>query len=295
VTPDALSILSLACFAIGAVVAIAGFRFAAWRKASAQFAAVGLGVVFKTVAIGVGCANSDTHFFNSSSEIWGLLAWALAVSFLLALAVSGARSLGAIVLPLVVALMVLALVSSQTSQDLGIPAGHLFAIHIITAFLGYGLFLTACGASVLYLEQARLLKRKIFGAIFNDLPSLERLERLEIICAWLGLAAFSIAIATGAIQAGRLNKAFWSEPKYLSSLLTWLIFGILVIGRAARWLHGRAAAKFVLAGAGLVLVTFALSHPITHGTPAFRRPNADKTYVLCARAGGTPAVRGSCS
>jgi ABC-type uncharacterized transport system permease subunit len=261
VTPETLSILSLACFAFGAVVAIGGFYYEWGRNTSLQLIAVALGVLFKTAAIGAGCARHDTHFFNSSSEIWGLLAWALGVSHLLGLAVSSARSMGAIVLPLVVALMVMALLSSQRSEDLGIPAGRLFAMHIITAFLGYGLFLTACGASVLYLEQARLLKRKIFGVLFKDLPSLERLERLATICAWLGLAAFTIAIATGAVQAGRLNKAFWSEPKYLSSLLTWLIFGILVIGRAAKWLHGRAAAKFMLAGAGLVLVTFALSHP----------------------------------
>jgi ABC-type uncharacterized transport system permease subunit len=263
VDPFVLSILSLLCFAFGAVVSIAGFRYEAWRKTSALFVAVGLGVLLKTAAIGAGCAGRDTHFFNSASEMWGLLAWALAVSFLVALAVSAARSLGAVVLPLVVALMLLAMFSSQNSTNLGVPAGRLFAMHIVTAFLGYGLFLTACGASVLYLEQARLLKRKLFGVIFRDLPSLERLERLEIICAWLGLAVFSVAIATGAIQAERLNKSFWGEPKFVSALLTWLIFGTLVIGRAVRWLHGRSAAKFVLAGAGLVLVTFALSHPQT--------------------------------
>ena len=259
-TPEELTIFALISFGFGALAAIAGFRYATWRNAGIQLGAVGLGMAFKTAAIGLGCINTDTHFFNSHSEIYGMLAWALGFSLLIALAISAARSLSAIVLPMVVVLLVLAQLASRQPQPTGIPPGRLFALHIVTAFLGYGLFLTACGASVLYLEQASMLKRKIFGALFKDLPSLERLEHLEMICAWLGLVAFTIAIVTGAMQASSMQKAFWTEPKYLSTLLTWLIFGSLVIGRAARWLSGRAAAKFVLAGATLVLVTLALSH-----------------------------------
>ena len=259
-TPETLSILALIAFAFGAAAAIAGFRYEAWRNNAIQLTAVGLGMAFKTAAIGVGCVAADTHFFNSSSEIYGLLAWALGFSLLVALAVSAARSLSAVILPLVVILLTVALLSSRESQPTGIPPGRLFSVHLLTAFLGYGLFLTACGASVLYLEQASLLKRKIFGAIFKDLPSLERLERLELICAWLGLTAFTIAIATGAVLNNSAGKAFWTEPKYLSSLVTWTIFGALAVGRAAHWLNGRSAARFVLAGATLVLVTLALSH-----------------------------------
>jgi ABC-type uncharacterized transport system permease subunit len=260
VTPETLSILALISFGFGAVAAFAGFRFEAWRNNAIQLTAVGLGMAFKTAAIGLGCVVANNHLFNSSSEIYGLLAWALGFSLLVALAVSAARSLSAVILPIVVVLMILALFSSHQAQDTGAPPGRLFSVHLLTAFLGYGLFLTACGASVLYLEQASLLKRKIFGAIFKDLPSLERLERLELLCAWLGLIAFSIAIATGAVLANAAGKAFWTEPKYLSSLMTWAIFGALAIGRAAHWLNGRSAARFVLAGAGLVLVTLALSH-----------------------------------
>ena len=73
----------------------------------------------------------------------------------------------------------------------------MLALHILAAFLGYGLFLTACGASILYLEQTKLLKRKVFGALFRDLPSLERLERLELVCAWMGLGIFALALAAG--------------------------------------------------------------------------------------------------
>ncbi len=196
-TPDFFATSALACFVLGAAAAIAGFRFDAFKRAGWQYFFAGMGALLKTAAIGAACKTGATHFFNSVSDIYGLMAWALALSYLLALFVSGARSLGALVLPAVSALMALSLFSGKDQAPLNVPPDTLFAVHILCAFLGYGLFLTACGASVLYLEQQRLLKRKMFGVLFRDLPSLERLERLEILCSRLGLLVFTIALATG--------------------------------------------------------------------------------------------------
>jgi ABC-type uncharacterized transport system permease subunit len=262
-TPEALSIAALVAFSFAAFAAIAGFRIAKLHSPLVQGIPVALGVLLKTASIGLACAKSDTHFFNSPAEIAGLFGWALSCSFLVALLASAARSLGALILPMVVVLLTLSLVSSGESAGAPDIKSRFLAPHILSAFLGYGLFLTACGASILYLEQARLLKRKTFGVLFKDLPSLEKLERLEIFCSWLGLAAFSIALATGAMMASEANKPFWFVPKFLSAQVTWLIFTALVIGRAVRWLNGRTAAKFVLIGAGLVLFTFALGHPLS--------------------------------
>jgi ABC-type uncharacterized transport system permease subunit len=218
----------------------------------------------------VGCATSPTHFFNSPSEICGLLAWALSFSYLVALAVCAVRSLGALVLPLVSIMLALSHLFDKQGVDPGVPAGPLLALHILAAFLGYGLFITACGASILYLEQTRLLKRKIFGMLFRDLPSLERLERLELVCAWLGLAIFVVALGAGGTMAHNLKRQYWHDPKTLAALGTCVVFGVLALGRSLRWLHGRMAALFVLGGAALVLITFAVSHPL--GRPAAPRP-----------------------
>ena len=255
-----LAIGALTCFILGSVAAIAGFRFAAFKHSGWQFFFTGLGALLKTAAIGVACKSATTHFFNSVSDIYGLMAWALALSYLLALFVSGARSLGALALPVVAILMALSLTSDATQTPMSTPPA-LFSIHIICAFLGYGLFLTACGASVLYLEQNRLLKRKTFGVLFQDLPSLERTERLETLCSRLGLLVFSIALATGVQMAAKSSGTNWLDWKILSTFVTWLVFFALVTGRTMRWINGRIAAKCVLVGAGLVFLTFALSHP----------------------------------
>ncbi|MGD0092935.1 MAG: cytochrome c biogenesis protein CcsA [Planctomycetota bacterium] len=264
-TPDALSYAALACFVLGALAAFAGFRVETFRSNALQFALAGAGLVLKTISIGLFCATSDTHFFNSTADVCGLLAWALSFSYLVALAVCAVRSLGALVLPLVSVALLLSHVFEKQGVDPGVRAGPLLALHILAAFLGYGLFITACGASVLYLEQAKLLKRKVFGVLFRDLPSLERLERLELVCSWLGLGIFAVALAAGGLMAHNLvpRRPFWSDPKTLAAVATFVVFGTLALGRTVHWLHGRAAALVVLGGAVLVLVTFVLSHPLS--------------------------------
>ncbi len=270
-TQDILAYGALASFILGAVAAIAGFRYEAFKRPGWQFVLAGLGALLKTAAIGEACKSGTTHFFNSVSDIYGLMAWALALSYLLALFVSRARSLGALALPAVAALMALSIVSDKTQTQMATPPA-LFATHIICAFLGYGLFLTACSASVLYLEQNRLLKRKTFGVLFQDLPSLERLEWLEILCSRLGLLIFTVALATGIEMAAKSSGVNWFDWKILSTVVTWLVFFLLVTGRALRWINGRTAAKCVLAGAALVLITFMLGHPAEKKTTAGRIP-----------------------
>jgi len=289
-TPDqSLSLASLVCFGAGAALAVGAFRWEVLGSAPVQLLVAGAGLLLKTAAIGMTCMSNQTHFFNSPSEVFGLFAWALAFSYLVALAVSAVRLLGLLILPLVVLLLLLSQFSDTRTVDPGLPTGWLFAVHILSAFLGYGLFLTSCGASVLYLEQNRLLKRKAFGFLFKNLPSLERLEHVELVCAWAGLALFTVAIGTGAIQTRALNKEFWLDSKVLAAQLTWAIFATLIVLRAAKWLYGRALAKFVLAGAALVLVTFVLSHP-------FARPTAvSARETTSARWSELQAPRAPCS
>jgi ABC-type uncharacterized transport system permease subunit len=257
---ETLSWISMLCFLAGAVIAILAFRVESLRSNFLQVMTAGMGVALKTAAIGLAC-KENSHFFSSPAEMLGLLAWSLGFSYLVILSASAARSLGVLIMPTVALLSLISFFVSHEAQVIDVPHSSLFTLHVLFAFLGYGLFLTACGASILYLEQASMLKRKVFGVIFRDLPSLQSLERLEILCAWLGLALFSGAIVLGAILASRYGRAFFLEPKFLAAQMTWLIFLLLVIGRMARLLSGRMAAKCVLIGAMLILLTLALGHP----------------------------------
>ncbi len=143
--PDLLFLLTLIADGVGALLALGGLRWESLRQGSGLYVATTLGLLFQTAGIGVYCAQSPTHFFTAWSEIFWLLSWALSIVFLALLVGWKMRSLGALVLPLNVAL--LAAARFYTAPGLA-PSdeaiGHpLFAVHVLSAFLGYGLFLLA--------------------------------------------------------------------------------------------------------------------------------------------------------
>ena len=50
--------------------------------------------------------------------------------------------------------------------------------HIIPIFVGYAAFTISFSLSIMYLTQQRQLKHKLFGSLFNKLPSLEGIDKL---------------------------------------------------------------------------------------------------------------------
>lgn len=278
-TPEVFFLLALAVYALGAALALGGLRWEPLRRGPGQHLATGLGVLLQTFGIGLHCARSETHFFTSKFESVWLLAWTLGLAYLALLLCWNMRALGSLVLPLIVALLVAARLYTEPGlPPAALAARHpLFAVHILSAFFGYGLFLTACAASVLYLEEHRLLKRKLFGFLLQGLPSLEKLERTATLCAWAGLLIFTVAVGTGATMAKRTGQAHWYlEPFVLSTQTTWLVFLVLVVGRATGRLAGRAAAKVILVGAGLVLVTFLIGHPFREALSSTARARVEE-------------------
>lgn len=266
-------LLAAIAYAIGAGVAVGGFRVQSLREGPWQMLAAVAAVIFHTAGIGVHCAHSQTHFFASYAENLWLLSWALGIGYITLLIGFRMRSLGALTLPLAAGMLFV----SEFLTKPGLPptsaaAAHpLLPIHIMSAFLGYGLFLTACAASLMYLEEHRLLKRKVFGVLFHGLPSLERLDKAATLCTWAGFALFTVAVGTGAFLAKHYGggETWYLEPKILATQATWLVFLVLLVGRLSGRLIGRASAKTVLVGAALVVATFLLAHPFREaGDPA---------------------------
>ena len=285
-----LLLMAALAYGIGAVLALAGLRGEALRKGPWQHLAAVIALSLHTAGIGYHCAGSTTHFFSSTAEMLWLLAWTLGIGCVALLVGLGMRTVGALVLPVITALLVLSRFTAQTGAPppLEVAGNPLLPIHIASAFLGYGLFLTACAASILYLESHRLLKRKLFGVLFHSLPSLEKLERAITVCSWAGFAVFTLALGTGAYLAKRkLGEGAWYlEPKTLLTQATWLVFLVLVVGRVSGRMAGRASARAVLMGAALVVATFLVAHPFREETAP--KPDQAREVVAFSPVGRRP-------
>jgi len=266
-SPDSISfvVVAIAAYAVGALLSFVSVGRAKTAVSWPQLTLAVAGVLAQTIGLGVHCATSEMHYFTSPMEILWLLAWSVGVNYVFILAAWRIVGLGVLVLPLNVALLAASLFSQYPGPA---PFGELdlhpfYPPHVLLAFLGYGFFLSACAISILYLRAERLLKHKLFGAVFYGIPSLERLERTAGRCVWLGFGFFTTSLLLGGYLAHAHDASSWAlRPKMLAAEITWLVFLVLLVGRLAGRLIGRLAAQTVLVGAALVALTIVLSHPL---------------------------------
>jgi ABC-type uncharacterized transport system permease subunit len=121
----------------------------------------------------------------------------------------------------------------------------------------------------MYLLQHRQLKRQQVGLLFQRLPNLESLSRLNIGALGLGWIGLTVAITAGALWAtslqvaGRLEGSFLLDPKFLLSFALWVLYGMCLGGRFGLKWANRTLAKgsivgFVLMLASSLMVTLLL-------------------------------------
>ncbi len=138
----------------------------------------------------------------------------------------------------------------------GLKTSWLYA-HVTLALLGNAVFALAFAVSVMYLVQEWRLKSKRTTALHKPLPSLERLDRLNYIFLAWGVPLMTLGILTGSLWAGVYWGDYWSwDPRQITSLITWLLYGALLQGRITAGWRGRRAAFLTIVGFVLVLGYF---------------------------------------
>lgn len=126
--------------------------------------------------------------------------------------------------------------------------------HILLSILAYSVLMFAAAQAILLAIQDRQLHQHKRG-LLNVLPPLQTMERLLFDLIAVGFVLLSLAILTGFLT---LNDFFAQHVahKTILTLLSWLVFAVLLGGR--HWLgwRGKTAIRFTLWGFGLLLLGF---------------------------------------
>lgn len=177
--------------------------------------------------------------------------------------------LGAVVSPLGFVLTLGAFVFYTHARDLP-PILHSawLPVHVTLAFLGNAVFGVAFSASLVYLVQEKQLKGKKGRLSFRRLPSLETLDNLNYrVLSW-GFALLTLGILSGAVWAEYVWGHLWIwEPRSVLSLVTWVLYALLLHYRSAGWRGRRAATLTIVCFAVLVgsFLSVKLLFPGRHG------------------------------
>ncbi|MEJ2697804.1 MAG: c-type cytochrome biogenesis protein CcsB [Candidatus Sulfobium sp.] len=166
--------------------------------------------------------------------------------------------LGSFIMPVVFVLMFSSSVLPRKIEPLSpVLQSYWLGIHTVLAFLGDAAFALAFGVGIMYLIQEHHVKSKHLGGLFERLPSLQILDEINYRLITLGFPLLTLAIITGAIWAENAWGKYWQwDPKEVWSLITWLIYAVVLHLRLTAGWRGRRAAILAIVGFVVVLFTF---------------------------------------
>lgn len=160
-----------------------------------------------------------------------------------------ARSVGLLLLPLIVLLLLASRLLPQTPPMVRELVNPWLVIHLLLSLLAYGLFTIAAILALLDSYQEHALRNKNLGAIFAALPPLGALEERLFAILKSGFAILTLSILTGAIYSRQeLGAYFTLSHKVIFGWATWGVFGALLLGHRLYGWRGRRAVRFTLWG-----------------------------------------------
>jgi cytochrome c-type biogenesis protein CcsB len=189
-------------------------------------------------------------------------AWAIILIYLIIEWRTKSKIIGVFVVPIAFLAMAYASIAPDISDRIEplIPAlqSNWLTSHVVTCFMGYAAFTVAFGCGLIYLlknkEKGNAEKPSDF---LGKLPALATLDTLIYQSITLGFVFLTIGIMTGSIWAHYAWGSYWSwDPKETWSLITWLIYAIMMHSRHVRGWRGKRMAILAIIGFACVLFTY---------------------------------------
>ena len=158
------------------------------------------------------------------------------------------EGLQVLVLPCAALLSVLPLLLPATHP---LSNTHLtaFKAHLIISLLAYSLFTIASLHVLMMAVMERRLHRGNFPLFMQSLPPLLSMERLLFQIILAGFILLTLTLGTGMLFSEELfGKPMQFTHKTIFGILSWIIFGAMLGGRALYGWRGRVAMRWTLAG-----------------------------------------------
>ncbi|RDZ28910.1 cytochrome C assembly family protein [Lysobacter silvisoli] len=244
-------LIAVALYLIAAGLLVAAVRRDGGRKARLWLLPADLAVLLHGAAHLTAwqlAGGTDLHFFAALSLV------GLGMAALTAIVGASGRmaALGVVVFPLAA----LALLGYQWyGHRLAEPLDWRLQLHAWFALLAYATLAVAALLAVMLWLQERALRRREFHGWLRALPPLVELETLLFRTIAVGFVLLSATLLTGLLFVENLLAQHLVHKTALS-VLSWLAFGGLLLGRWRYGWRGVTAVRWTLAAMALLVLAF---------------------------------------
>src|SRR5277367_2135415 len=186
-------------------------------------------------------------------EAMSLLGWTLAVLACLISIDKQNRVLGSILM--LSAAVGAALTGAGRSYAEASTSGWELTAHILLSMGAAALLFAAAVTALLLVFLDKRLRTGRIADLPRALPPLDALEKIMFRLIGAGFGLLTLALITGFVFVTNLFTQNLVQKTALS-LIAWLIFGVLLIGRMRFGWRGRSAVQWTLSGFGVLAVAY---------------------------------------
>jgi ABC-type uncharacterized transport system permease subunit len=186
-------------------------------------------------------------------EAMSLLGWFLAVLACLVSIDRQNRVLGAILL--VSAAIGGAVTGLGRNYTEASASGWELTAHILLSMAAAALLFGAAVTALLLIFLERRLRTRRLANLPSALPPLDALEKVMFRLIGAGFGFLTLALFTGFVFVTNLFTQNLVQKTVLS-LIAWLVFGVLLIGRMRFGWRGRSAVQWTLSGFAILAVAY---------------------------------------
>lgn len=200
-------------------------------------------------------------------EIFSLLAFSIGFTYFLIELLSDIRGTGVFIL---VFAFIFQIKSTLFIQDIylvnSILQNYPLGTHVITAILGFSAISISAAYALMYFILYKNIKANKYTTIFKRLPNLEILEQLNFYSIIIAFLLLTVAIIIGFTWLPSAFPNFsYLDPKIVSTMIVWLIYGIGIILKSRRNITGKRFAKFSLYAFVFSILSLLLTGTILSG------------------------------
>lgn len=225
-----------------------------------------IGALSHTFAIGMQTMSIGHLPIASATSAMSTFVWLLAVAYLYMEMTTEERAMGVFIVPLLAVLQVIPAWHPGVEQRSPILESPWFGVHVASLLFAYASFALACVLGITYVLLFKEIKAKHLGFFYKRLPSLQRLDVMNLRTVSIGWLFLTIGVAVGAIWTAqaradavldpRLRAMSILDPKIAVAVLSWAIYSFQLYARRAIGWTGRRAAWLSTFGFAIVLVNF---------------------------------------
>ena len=253
-THDLPLILAAIFYMAAAVLLYQSIRKSSEQTQSASFALTALGALCHATA-------QYSHWFGEEVPEVGIVPLlslcALVIILILITSTFARRKLftaGVVALPIATVVCVLGLLMPHQGLPLHETSTGI-GVHMISSVLAFGLLSIAGVYAFFVFFIDHFLRHHHLSPMVRSLPALDVLEDLLFKTIALGFLLLTVSLLSGVMF---INDIFAQHlvHKTILSLLTWLVFGVLLFGRWRYGWRGSLAVRLTLAGIVLLVLSY---------------------------------------